>query len=371
MTRDLTYDGLRGWLLIIIACNHLFGNFVTQFTRTPLGFVSAAEGFVFLSGFVAYLVYGRLAGDSKTMQHKIWRRCWVIYGFHLSAIVLCFSLVALFPMYIPQWSDFFNAANWFSNPIQSAMSATFLLEHPGFHDILILYLVPMVFLPFAIQALKQGKVWYIITASFLVWWLAQFVTAEFLAPPFSRVFNDITLNVSHFDPFAWQVYFYMGVVLSYLKFDKGHNFTFTPVVRVMLLSGVGFFFTVKHGYPQLMQPYYTGHGSASLLYQLNLLLSAYLIMLLMRRFSWFFTLRYPVFLGQHALPVFAFHCVVVYFLLPWSHAYTTAQWYWDLLICMCFAGLLALPAKLDQRWRKYRRKAHYKVTSMSRVNKSY
>ncbi|KNC68307.1 hypothetical protein AC626_05670 [Pseudoalteromonas rubra] len=50
MSRDLSYDGLRGWLLIIIACNHLFGSFVTQFTRTPLGFVSAAEGFVFYPG---------------------------------------------------------------------------------------------------------------------------------------------------------------------------------------------------------------------------------------------------------------------------------------------------------------------------------
>ncbi|RZM74782.1 hypothetical protein C3B51_19465 [Pseudoalteromonas rubra] len=366
MSRDLTYDGLRGWLLIIIACNHLFGSFVTQFTRTPLGFVSAAEGFVFLSGFVAYLVYGRLASDNKTMQRKIWRRCWVIYGFHLSAIVVCFSLVALFPLYIPQWSDFFNAANWFSNPIQSVLSAALLLEHPGFHDILILYLVPMAFLPFAIQALKRGKARYVVATSLSVWLLAQFVTAEFLAAPFSRVFSDITLNVSHFDPFAWQIYFYLGVMLSYLKFDKGYTFTFTPVVRILLLSGVGCFFVIKHGYPELMQPYFAGHGSASVLYQLNLLLSAYFIMLLMRRFSWFFTLRYQVFIGQHALPVFAFHCVVIYFLLPWSHAYTTAQWYWDVLVCTSFVCLLAIPAKLDQRWR-----AHFSTnTTAMRTSKA-
>ncbi len=106
MSRDLTYDGLRGWLLIIIACNHLFGSFVTQFTRTPLGFVSAAEGFVFLSGFVAYLVYGRLANNRTELRRKVWRRCLVIYGFHLSAILICFSLVLLFPLYVTHWSVF-------------------------------------------------------------------------------------------------------------------------------------------------------------------------------------------------------------------------------------------------------------------------
>ncbi|MEC4088741.1 OpgC domain-containing protein [Pseudoalteromonas rubra] len=351
MSRDLSYDGLRGWLLIIIACNHLFGSFVTQFTRTPLGFVSAAEGFVFLSGFVAYLVYGRLANNRTELRRKVWRRCLVIYGFHLSAILICFSLVLLFPLYVTHWSVFFNAANWFSNPVHSTLSAMLLLEHPGFHDILILYLVPMIFLPFTIEALKRGKLMYVVTASLLVWLLAQFVTAEFLTTPFSLVFSDIKLNVSHFDPFAWQIYFFMGVVLSYLKFDKGHTFTFTPAVRVLLLSGIGFFLLLKHGYPQLMRPYYGGHGSASLLYQFNLLLSVYLIMHLMRRFSWLFTLRYPVFIGQHALPVFAFHCVVIYFLLPWSHEYTTAHWYWDLLVCASFVALLALPAKLDQLWR--------------------
>ncbi|KNC68306.1 hypothetical protein AC626_05665 [Pseudoalteromonas rubra] len=68
---------------------------------------------------------------------------------------ICHALVGLF-----------NAANWFNNPIQSALSAILLLEHPGFHDILILYLVPMIFLPLAIVALKQGKLMYVVTVSF-------------------------------------------------------------------------------------------------------------------------------------------------------------------------------------------------------------
>jgi hypothetical protein len=71
MSINLTYDALRGWLLIVIACNHLYGSFVSQITREPFGFVSAAEGFVFLSGFVAYLVYSRSASDSKALKRKV------------------------------------------------------------------------------------------------------------------------------------------------------------------------------------------------------------------------------------------------------------------------------------------------------------
>ncbi len=351
MNRHLAYDGLRGWLLIIIACNHLYGSFVTEFTRTPLGFVSAAEGFVFLSGFVAYLVYGRLIEHPARLKQKIWRRIATIYGFHLFAIFCTFLLVWLFPFFQPIWTDFFNAGNWFISSMQSFGSAIFLLEHPGFHDILILYLVPMICLPFAIFAIKQGKAYLVGALSCLVWLLAQFISADFLSAPFNTVFSDIKLNVSYFDPFAWQIYFYMGVILSHLKFDKGHTFEFSIAIKAFLLTCIAALFIIKHGFPDLMQPYFVGHGSASLVYQANLLLAAYLVMLLMRKCTWFFTLKYPVFLGQHALPVFSFHCVAIYFILPATNPFTTQNWYWDVLACVGFVLLLALPAKLDAIWR--------------------
>lgn len=356
MLRNLAYDGLRGWLLIIIACNHLYGQFIPQFTRTPFGLTSAAEGFVFLSGFVAYLVYRRLAVDTVQLKRKIWRRVITIYGFHISALLLCFTLVWLFPIYIPQWSNFFNAANWFSDAKQSMVATLFLLEQPGYHDILILYFIPMLFLPFAIIAIQNGRALSVAAVSVTVWLAAQFVSADSLAGPFSALFPDIKLNVSYFDPFAWQIYFYMGVLLSHLKFDKGHNFNFPPLLNAFLLLCITGMFIIKQGFPELTQPYLDGQGEASLFYQLSLLLTVYLFMLLMRSFSWFFTVKYPVFLGQHALPVFAFHSIVLYFLQPMTQVYTAEKWYWDLLTCLFFVGLLVIPAKLDQLWQTYRKK---------------
>ncbi len=77
MPRITEYDGLRGWLLIVIACNHLYGGFVSNFTRAPLGYISAAEGFVFLSGFVAYFVYRQLDYSPMIQTKKIdSTKCW-------------------------------------------------------------------------------------------------------------------------------------------------------------------------------------------------------------------------------------------------------------------------------------------------------
>ncbi|MDP2561613.1 OpgC domain-containing protein [Psychrobium sp. 1_MG-2023] len=356
ITRDLTYDGLRGWLLIVIACNHLYGSFVTQWTREPFGLVSAAEGFVFLSGFVAYLVYSKLVDQPQRLNQKVWRRCFTIYRFHLLGILVTFSLVSLFPVYIPLWSDFFAASNWFEQPLHSAIAATLLLEHPGFHDILILYLVPMLFLPLAIKLIKQGQAVVVAITSFSIWLIAQYISIDFITPLFNLLLPQIKLNVSYFDPLAWQIYFYLGVLLSHLKIDKACQFNFSPIIKALLLMAAALFFMLRHWPPVELESYLTGHGSAPLLRQINLLLMAYVLMLAMRKLPQLFTLRYPVFLGQHALSVFTFHAVVVYFLLPISQPYTTSVWYWDVVACLFFIALLAIPARLDQCFQQYRKK---------------
>lgn len=352
MTRNIAYDGLRGWLLIIIACNHLYGSFVSQITREPFGFVSAAEGFLFLSGFVAYLVYSRLASEPKALKRKVWKRSLTIYSFHIIGITLTFSLIALFPFHIAVWSDFFNAANWFNSPLQTSISALFLLEQPGYFDILILYLIPMAFLPFAILAIKKGQGLQIAIISFTVWFLAKYISIQTFVPLFKQVFPDIEINVSAFDPFAWQLYFYMGVLISYLKFDKLYQFNFPLTIQIGLLVSLLLLFILKHWPTIWIDGYNYGYESVSILRQLNLLLLVYAFMLGMRYVPWIFKLKYPVFLGQHALAVFTFHGIVVYFLLPTTQPFTTISWYWDVLACLFFVALLWIPATLDRLYHR-------------------
>ncbi len=59
MERDIRLDALRGLVLAWMTINHLSGP-LHAYSFETLGFVSSAEGFVFISGIVAGMVYGRI-----------------------------------------------------------------------------------------------------------------------------------------------------------------------------------------------------------------------------------------------------------------------------------------------------------------------
>src|SRR4051812_24501978 len=57
-TRLTHVDTLRGVLLVLMAINHIPSD-LRAVTDHPLGFMSAAEGFVFMAGLMAGYVYTR------------------------------------------------------------------------------------------------------------------------------------------------------------------------------------------------------------------------------------------------------------------------------------------------------------------------
>ena len=85
--RIVYLDVLRGLMLVIMTFDHLDGP-IKNITFQPLGFVSAASGFIYLSGYVYGLVYTRkyLESDFKTIIGKSFRRARVIYSYHLLII---------------------------------------------------------------------------------------------------------------------------------------------------------------------------------------------------------------------------------------------------------------------------------------------
>ncbi|HPE74072.1 MAG TPA: OpgC domain-containing protein, partial [Candidatus Competibacter sp.] len=62
MNRLLEIDALRGLLLVLMVINHTPSPLRTL-TNQPLGFVSAAEAFVFVSACLCGLVFGRRLRD--------------------------------------------------------------------------------------------------------------------------------------------------------------------------------------------------------------------------------------------------------------------------------------------------------------------
>ena len=65
--RDLRIDFFRGLALIIVLVDHVERmngiEYVRGWTPTSLGFSDAAEGFIFLSGYVFGMVYGPVSNE--------------------------------------------------------------------------------------------------------------------------------------------------------------------------------------------------------------------------------------------------------------------------------------------------------------------
>src|ERR1700739_1345755 len=96
MERRPELDALRGLFLVWMTLTHLptrLSNLVNQ----PFGFLSSAEGFVFMSGMLVAQLSVLFAQESHNAVHtKLWKRALRIYGYHLLMLVLVFTLAAAF-----------------------------------------------------------------------------------------------------------------------------------------------------------------------------------------------------------------------------------------------------------------------------------
>eukprot|EP01036_Dinobryon_divergens_P042909 gene42909-57058_t len=105
MKRYWEIDALRGLMLVLMTVTHLPTR-LTDPLGQPFGFVSAAEGFVLLSAFVAGLVYSRIgfARGVDSMRQAFWRRVLKVY--------LCQAAILLFLKPLPVLGVSLYATPW-------------------------------------------------------------------------------------------------------------------------------------------------------------------------------------------------------------------------------------------------------------------
>jgi len=96
-----------------MAINH-FGSWLPEgwwglhFTWQPLGYVSAAEGFLFLAGFVFSLVYSRYAANPALLWKQARQRALDIYLYHLAMVLGLAAFFLLAPSYRAAWMGWFS-----------------------------------------------------------------------------------------------------------------------------------------------------------------------------------------------------------------------------------------------------------------------
>jgi hypothetical protein len=217
-------DALRGLFLVWMTLTHLptrFADFVNQ----PIGFLSSAEGFVFMSALLVGRIYIReMQRDEAGVHLKLMKRSLKIYGYHLVLLFLAFTVAAAYAVHthraaLTNLLDFYLA-----HPLTAIVGSVLLLYCPPLLDILPMYVIFLVFTPIVLSAAIRFGWKKILAASALVWLLAQFGLRDLAYGLIERITHlHIPLQeTGAFNLFAWQavwtVGLWLGAELAYGRF---------------------------------------------------------------------------------------------------------------------------------------------------------
>lgn len=360
--RDISLDVLRGCMLIIMAMDH-FGEPIMNYTWEAAGFVSAAEGFVFLSGLLVGLIYARyIQRGGYVLEQRLWQRAGTIYLYHWLALfgVFLFTLISI-KLQAP-WQSYAVAME--QTPWKAWISGMLLIYQPPMLDILPLYISLMLVAPLALRLMAKGYTHWVLIGSFGIWLLAQADLKNIIVNQLAL--EQIIVGLGSFDLLGWQLLFVLGMSIGFRRYEhQGAAVPMIPALWVLALIITVSLWLLHHQYIQTgwLEAYdNTDRESIAWLRLINFLAITYVIAGIMQALltyvPQFFNVglvRWLAFLGRHSLQVFAFHLVVLYCYIPfrWGEYGLTDQQKWWVLVL--FLVSLTLPAWLHQYYQERQR----------------
>ncbi|MGL4828180.1 MAG: OpgC domain-containing protein [Vibrio sp.] len=361
MKRIPALDSIRGLLLVLITFNHLIwysgGTTILQMiTHEPVGVFGAAEGFIFMSGLLAGMVYSRREYSDRQAAGKVWHRALTIYKYHIAGLFIAMLWFLFGSHYFAEQVTVFGGS--FSNlpamPLMTMLMSFLLLNKPAYLEILPLYIMYMLLFPLALSAFRRGYMKWILTLSVVVWAGSDWIQASMLVPFFKLLSAEYIPELGYFDPFAWQVLFFFGGALGYCK-RQGDLAWFNSKLT-WLCAGIALL--IFMAYRDLLAPLgitqkmvYAASSKPELgwLRVLSLSVWIYLISVVIRFFPTALVFEPLSYLGRHSLQVFTWQTVLIFITAPWLM--TTRDSVWHTLIIVLLCTTLWIAAWL-QEWRK-------------------
>ena len=351
--RDIRIDSLRGLMLAEITLVHT-GCPLGRLSNEMFGRVSAAAGFVFLSGLVAGAVYSRTAERGpEPIARRCLRRCFYIQAYHLAAFLPLLGVLLL----EPRVNEYFRfaVANSGADAARALGYFAVWAYQPRFFDILPMYALFVLAMPVALLALRGGRGATMLLVSIAVWGCAQIGLGS--RGPSG---DPIGLFRGDFNPFAWQFVFFSGLYLGYLHlYQKRRIVTAQPVVVVLcaLICVVGLTMRWQSlPWPEsfMRGAWFTAKRDYGAAYLVNFLAFSYLVYCLAARSPRVFSWPPLAFLGRHSIQVFSFHIFIIYIAGPlrWRAAAHGSLAY-DAFGAAVVATLF-VPAGCHARWRAWR-----------------
>jgi hypothetical protein len=355
--RIIALDVCRGFLLLCMTFNHLmvfpfFGvTALNLWTMNAaygnLGLLSNSEGFFFVAGITAGIVYGRLINQGR--DSEVWARVWTrikqMYLLYAALLLGVALFVSCNQNYFANWKALHNhILIWIDKP-----GIHYFLDNPftafgwgcafiyliPFFDIYTVYIVILGLIPWVLTQLKKGRITYVLAASLISYILAQYDSG--ITQRIAETFLPAKLAWFHLG--AIQILFVSGLTLGFFhesgrKLNIHKIFACVCVLFVALL--VLFYLTGAE--------IYSGHhlGIGRLGFFSLKAYGAYLC-------SRFLTFKPLAMLGKYSLQVFSYHIGLVYFMVYFFHEIAALSLPFQLACLAACLSTIWIPAYLLEK----------------------
>jgi hypothetical protein len=325
MSRRPELDALRGLMLILMTVTHVPTDYSVWLSQ-PFGFVSAAEGFVFLSAYLVGMVYTRLAirDGVNAMRVGLWRRARLVWLCQAGMLLFLFTMIAQIGLLTGRMAIKNLISFYLAQPVDALWTGLALIYNPPLLDILPMYVLFMLASPVALAIGLRRRGWlFVIAASLVLWLLAQFGLSQ---ASYNTIVRATGLKVplhetGAFELVAWQFLWILGLWLGSRReaIPDRHGFSWWIVA-----------ISIVYAATCLVWRHAVGQAPFGPRFELNLLfdkwrlgplrlLDFFALLVLVARFGptvaarW----RFPMLetLGRASLPVFCAHLVIVLLVL--------------------------------------------------------
>jgi hypothetical protein len=306
MKRYIEFDVLRGILLLMMSVDHSPSS-LRRLTDQPLGFFSTAECFVFVSAFLAGMVFRKRAeklGFDAARSSSI-HRAGRIYRAHLVTLCFAFVLGSFFLSELPGIRNLLD--HYLMHPWAAISGSLALLFRPPLMDILPMYILFSFLTPLAFGAAQRWGWKTVLFVSFSLWLIAQTHVRDMLV----TASKDLPfVQLGPFDLFAWQLLWVGGLFLGQRFLENKPPLAMSRLLGPLLaLLAIAFLFwrwiSITSGPASITQTWLFDKWHLGPLRLINFAVAVSVAATFLKYlYRWEAPLQPFMLIGRHMLPVF-------------------------------------------------------------------
>lgn len=197
--------GIAAWFLFL---DHIPHNAVSLLTLRNFGFSGATDLFVFIGGYTAAILYGKMMLERGLIvtATRVFKRLWQLYAAYVVLFVIYIELIGYVARKTaaPEIIGEFNVTGIVDHTIRTLIYGLLLQAKPLNLDVLQLFIVLMAFFPFVLFAMMH-RPGLTMAGSIGLYTVARYHDWNLSAYPEGRWY---------FNPFCWQLLFVLGASLA-------------------------------------------------------------------------------------------------------------------------------------------------------------